>query len=135
MIAVFYDRKNKREVNSKQLMSINLVQSLATGDSDDKMIATGRRYAYDSHGNFETPRTHKEFDQLASDDEFFRNAGCPAWESLKEEKTPIVLYLKDQVIGEIGYKSEKCGEHQNWDLYTTLNDLVFLRLEDETGAI
>ena len=34
MIAVFYDRKNKREVSSEQLVSINCVREIVVGDSD-----------------------------------------------------------------------------------------------------
>lgn len=34
-------------------------------------------------------------------------------------------------IGSYGYKSKNCPKYQNWDLYCMLNDLVFLRLEDE----
>lgn len=40
-------------------------------------------------------------------------------------------YLKEGVIGEIGYKSEKCDKHLNWDRHLMQSDLVFLRLEEK----
>lgn len=81
---VFWDRKNKREVRSSQLMFTNVVQHYVTCcDADD------------------APR--------------------PALEELSNTQ---------QVIGEIGYKSESCPSYCNWDLYSMEVDLVFIRLEE-----
>lgn len=41
MIAIFYDTKNKCEVNSKQLMRINFVTDLLSTDSDDHSSTIG----------------------------------------------------------------------------------------------
>ena len=86
MKAIFYDRKNKREVSSDQLNNINLVETYLTVDADE--INSG------------------EWDQ-------------------KKHKG----YLHERKISDLGYKSENCGNHQNWDLHTSLVNLIFLRLE------
>jgi hypothetical protein len=89
MKAIFYDRKNKREVSSEELMSANLKEEYAVVD-----------------GNGLPEHTHL-------------NATIG-----------LDSYLRQRVIGELGYKSKECESYKNWDLWTMLNDLVFLRLED-----
>lgn len=84
MIAVFYDRRNKRNVTSQELMSIQLVRHMVTSNSDDR----------------KQPK-------------------------LKE------LYNIPISVGNLGYKSENCRKGQNWDLYTNLDELVFLYLKDD----
>jgi len=83
--AVFYDRKNDREVTNRQLCPINFVQDLAVIDDQERSMK------YPIHGCF----------------------------TLK--------------LGEFGYKSENCDSFRNWDLWTTLNDLVFLRFDAIDG--
>lgn len=87
MIAVFYDRRNRRNVTSQELVPIELVRDMVTSDSDDR----------------KQPK-------------------------LKE------LYNVAISVGELGYKSENCPKIQNWDLYTNLDELVFLCLKDDETA-
>ena len=77
MKAIFYDRKNKCEVSSDQLMEIKLVETYMLLDEN-------------------------------------------------------IQFPKDKLIGSLGYKSnpeEKSQKHINWDKWTNIQDLVFLRLE------
>lgn len=39
------------------------------------------------------------------------------------------MWIDELPLGTIGYRSAKCPSYQNWDLYLTESDLVFLRLE------
>ena len=123
--AVFYDRKNKREVTSEELHPTRYVQSIAVGDRDDAMQPTGRKI----NPLTLEPFTREQFDQALLT-EYFKDSGDPnpEWPSWSAEKTPTVLYLLEELIADLCYKSEKCPQHQNWDLHTTLSDLVFLRL-------
>ncbi len=126
MKAVFYDRKNKREVSSEELKATRLVKSIAIGDDDDEKVPTGRRLS--KHG---TPFTKEQFDD-SKEKGHFKQCGYdlePTWESFKIERTPFVLHLVDEVIADLFYRSPECPKHINGDLYTTVNDLVFLRLE------
>lgn len=123
MIVIFYDRANNREVSSKELMSINLVETIAVGDTDEPWVPTGRRYVQSPCGEAVTEECYKHMDREDLED--------VKWEDLKEEKTPMVLFLKEKKLATLGYKSKDCPKHQNWDRHTNLNDLVFLRLEDE----
>jgi hypothetical protein len=130
MIAVFYDRKNRRNVTSDQLHSTKFVQMQAVGDDDDEFVPTGRRMAgWESF-------TREEFDRALADGHFKQPTIAddyppegPTWEKLPEEKTPIVLYLKEHLIADLCYKSENCPSHHNWDLCCMISDLVFIRLE------
>jgi hypothetical protein len=117
MIAIFYDRKNKRNVTSDELMKINLKQDIAVIDTDDDMVATGRRINPES---FEPEYRPNE-----------KDPDYKIWVTWEEEKTPLKIYHREESIAELGYKSEKCQKHCNWDLYTNLNDLVFLYLEEK----
>jgi len=83
MKAIFYDRRNKREISSDQLCEINLVESHVVANTDK----------YSNIINL---------DQLRS---------------------------VDKQIGTIGYLDEHAHDHQNWNAWTTENDLIFLRLE------
>lgn len=49
-----------------------------------------------------------------------------------QQKHP--LYYKERQIANLGYKSENCPSHCNWDLYCRDEDLVFLRMEIEKKA-
>lgn len=48
------------------------------------------------------------------------------WQGRKKQKA----FIKEDQIADLGYKSDKCPTSQNWDKHTTLNDLVFLRLQE-----
>jgi hypothetical protein len=124
MKAIFYDRKNKREVSSSELMEINLVQTFVTVDSDDLMVPTGRRIC---------PSGGERMDFIQFKDAL--ESGCfdrfPDWYSWEEEKNPIALHQTDKCIGSLGYKSNICGKYQNWDLWCNIEDLVLLRFEEE----
>ena len=126
--AVFYDRKNKREITTNELMLTRLVQSVAVGDDDDDYVPTGRR----KHGPWGGSFTEEGFYE-AKKRGYFKQCGEDdtnvTWESLKHEMTPTVLYLKEQQIADLCYKSDKCPDYINGDVYTTTNDLVFLRFE------
>jgi len=116
MKAIFYDRKNKRDVSSDELHSTKVVREIAVGDSQDGYIPTGRRLR---------PETNEPYTK----EEFNTAVGQGDWELWPEEKTPRVLYLREDLISDLCYKSENCPSYCNWDLDTTINDLVFLRLE------
>ena len=88
MKAVFYDRKNKRQVTSEELMSTNLVEVYTVCDSEE--FSSGKWHGQDIHP----------------------------------------LHYKERQIANLGYKSEKCPSHCNWDLYCRDEDLVFLRMEE-----
>jgi len=53
--------------------------------------------------------------------------GTPGTVWAGRKKHPAVI--TEEKIADLGYKSNSCPSSQNWDLYTSLNDLVFLRLE------
>lgn len=125
MIAIFYDRKNKREVTSEQLMPTKYVEYVATGDNDD-LIPTGNRVhreslEFFSKDEFESAKSSGHFNQFDNKD--------PKWEEQLEEKTPRIIYLREKLIADLCYKSENCPSHRNWDLYTTIENLLLLRLE------
>jgi hypothetical protein len=82
VIAVFYDRKNFREVKNTELCFTNYVVDLARYDD----------------------------------------------ESYKPNK---INGFYELVLGELGYKSEKCNTFSNFDLTCMYSDLVFLRFENE----
>ena len=130
MKAIFYDRRNKREVTSEELFATKLVQYVATGDNDDEYIPTGRRKEKKWGESF----TEEQFER-AKKDGHFKQCGQDdseiTWESLSLEMTPRVLYLTEQPVADLHYKSENCPSYINGDLYTTLNDLVFIRLESK----
>ena len=94
MIVLFYDRKNKRQVRSDQLMSINLCESYA-----------------------------------AVSDEGF-GPGTPV-KTLTDKYGDECLVIATRILATIGYKSENCPKYCNWDLWTTINDLIFLNFEEE----
>ena len=60
MKAVFYDRKNKREVTSEQLMSANLIEEYLVVDSDG--CAPGTKYTPDT---FDTYLAERKLGELA----------------------------------------------------------------------
>lgn len=121
MDVVFYDRKNKREVSNEQLCHINIVRCFAAIDEDDTFVPTGRRLT-----PMGEPVTREEYTEGVAKGWY---ETIPAWNQLKVEKTPMVIHSVDEVVSDIGYKSENCPEYQNWDLHCLANDLVFLRFE------
>jgi hypothetical protein len=87
MKAIFYDRKNNREVSSEELVPITLVEEYVIVDGD----------------------------------------GCSQYTQYDPNK--FDSYITSKSLGELGYKSEVCRTVCNWDLFTDLSELVFLRLE------
>lgn len=131
MIAIFYDRKNKREVTSEQLQGTNYVETYAVGDDDDEYIPTGRKTC---PGTFES-FTREQFDRALAEGHFNQRIFDMAepddgitWEKMKDEMTPRVLYLRERQIADLHYKSENCPSHLNGDLHCMTSDLIFLRL-------
>lgn len=125
MKAIFYDRKNKREVASDKIMRTRFVRYLATGD-DEETVPSGRRMDPDSYECL----TEEEFNKFV-DRGFIPTENKDDWKNKwKPEYVAAYLHLSEELIADLCYKSEKCPEYNNWDLHTTLNDLVFLRLED-----
>ena len=136
MKAIFYDRKNKREVTSEELKPTKLVHYLAVGDSDDDFIPTGRRLnPYSGE-----PMDENSFNQakkegwLTNAEEVFKDKEDPIegyydFSTWKEELTPRHLILQETLLATLFYKSENCPKYLNGDLYTNENDLVFIRLE------
>ena len=122
MKAIFYDRKNKREVSNDQLMPINLVEEYAGVDSDGPFVSTGLRLV---HGEILSEENFHE----AKAKGFFKEEAL-IWEKLPEVKNPKVFYPQSRQVSSLGYKSEKCSQHLNYDLHTNLENLVFLRLEE-----
>lgn len=61
---------------------------------------------------------------MVADSEEFRSG---EWQG--QDKHP--LYYKERQVGSLGYRSENCPEHSNWDLYCNDTDLVFIRMENE----
>lgn len=131
MKVIFYDRKNKREVSSEDLHSTKVIREIAVGDSNDDMVETGRRLCPITNEAF-TLASFLDFIKTGKFKEWQqgREVKVEDWEHWKKEKTPCVLYLREQLISDLCYKSENCPSYCNWDLDTTLNDLVLLRLED-----
>ena len=125
MKAIFYDRKNKRDVSSDELHSTKLIREIAVGDSQDESIPTGRRLRPETN----EPYTKEEFETAVDRGHVVSLAVDLEWEMWPEEKTPRVLYLREDLISDLCYKSENCPSYCNWDLDTTINVLVFLRLE------
>ena len=125
MKAIFYDRKNNREVTSEQLMPTNFIEHVAVGDPDD-LVPTGRRVCKETY----QPFTREQFDDAKAKGQFryFDNEN-PNWEDLAQEMAPAVVYLREKKLGTLCYKSKDCPTHQNYDLHLMLSDLVFLRLE------
>jgi hypothetical protein len=41
-----------------------------------------------------------------------------------------LMWSHNLILGEVGYRSDKCSEFMNFDTYTMLSDLVFLRFEE-----
>ena len=41
------------------------------------------------------------------------------------------IYTHEHPLGKIGYKSPDCESYRNWDKWTNIEDLVFLRIEYE----
>ena len=126
MNVLFYDRKNKRKVSSKDLMKINLIENYATIDTDDTFIETGRRILPLTCESI----THEQYKEILNNDDYKNsyNVDLPRWDDLAIEKTPIVLYNHERVISNVGYKSDHCPKNQNWDLHCQESDLVFLEL-------
>ncbi len=124
MIALFYDKKNKRQVTSDQLMKINYVENYATIDTDGEYVNTGRKILPNS---FEAI-TLDQYNRIKKDKYYEESFQCelPKWDDLENEKTPIVVYAHERVVSNIGYKSEKCPKHANWDLHCLESDLIFL---------
>jgi hypothetical protein len=103
-------------VSSAQFVCIRLVEHVCVGDTDD-MRPTGRRYYPDTHEPL-TPEQAVRTDLRCS------------WEDWAQEMKPYAPVLREYPLGTVGYKSDKCPSHCNWDLYCVESDLVFLRLED-----
>lgn len=126
MNVLFYDRKNKQQVNSNELLRINFVETYATVDADDTFIVTGRRFLPLQLESI----THEQYLEMEKTKDYENSFQCklPTWDSLKKEKTPMVIYHHERVISNVGYKSKKCPKHQNWDLHCHESDLIFLSL-------
>jgi hypothetical protein len=45
-----------------------------------------------------------------------------------------LMWSHDLVIGDLGYRSPDCPNFKNWDMDTSINDLVFLRFEELPGT-
>ena len=107
-------------------MPSRLIQNIAIIDDDDSYVPTGRRLTGEGDAY-----TKEEYDNFVKD--FYRDIeSCPKlplWEDMKIEKTPIVLHTREQLIADLFYRSETCSSYVNGDLYCTITDLVFLRLE------
>lgn len=133
MNAIFYDRKNKREVSSSQLMEIKLTQTFITVDSDDTKIPTGRRVSPETgermtYIQFKDAFERGHFNQSALEDH------NPNWYSWEEEMNSLAMHHADRAIGTLGYKSENCHSHRNWDLWCNIEDLVLLRFEEKNES-
>lgn len=46
----------------------------------------------------------------------------------QQDKHPA--YLKERKVGTLGYKSENCPSHCNWDMHCNQEDLIFLKVLD-----
>lgn len=120
MLVIFYDRRNRREVRSDQLMSIGLYEHILVGDPSESK-ATGRRID-PSTGQALTAEQHLDL-----------NDGRCFWD-WDPEMAPGPAILRERLLANIGYKSATCPSYQNWDLYCQEQDLVFVRLhEPEVG--
>lgn len=125
---VFYDRKNKREVKSSQLMFTNCVRTLVQCD-DQELQFSDRRLLYDKRHKFSEPITEEQFNTMVEHGIIDIQISGP-WSHLKQEKVVKYGYPVSEQIGNIAYKSENCPSYCNWDLYCMDTDLVFLRLEE-----
>ena len=122
MKVVFWDRKNDRQVTNEELKPIKFVEYVVCCDPDEEGEATGRRICPISGFWVESYEEFLELCEQKMDMEM-------DWSKWIVDKRPKYLYPKEKLIACLGYKSEKCGEALNWDLTTTVNELVFLRLE------
>lgn len=128
MKVIFYDRKNKREVSNDQLLMSRLGQTVLSTDSDD-LIDSDRRM---------NPKTYEcmtmgEYLTYVREDwitkvEIARDG---EWHTWPTEKVAKYIHAADVFTDTLVYKSEDCSSYKNWDLVTSVNDLVFLRFEDE----
>lgn len=123
MKCIFYDRKNKREVSNEELSWTRLIQEIAVGDSQDDTVPTGRRICPKTSDTMTAEQFLKYYERRD------QPLDLDVWMSWQEEKTPRVLHLREELIADLCYKSEECPSYCNWDLHTTINDLVFLRFE------
>lgn len=102
MIAIFYDRKNRRVVRSDQLVQTSVVAEVIQGDSQDP------------------PESFKDLEwEWVSFDESEGGGGT---------HLPGRLSWHTIQLGTLGYKSPNCPKHLNYDLYCSEADLVFLEL-------
>jgi hypothetical protein len=127
MEAVFYDRKNKREVKASELMDIKLVQHLVACD-DQELVPSERKIIHRSFRGKEVPEVinYGTFLKLRQSKEIDR---FTEWSDLPSEKIVKYGFPVEQTLGEYGYKSEECPSYMNWDKHCMLTDLVFLRFE------
>jgi hypothetical protein len=99
---LFWDRNNRRTVRSDQLFRINYVAEVIQGDPQER-------------------------DMLKGD-----IADLMKWEKTDDgDEYPGLLAFHEIQVADLGYKSEKCPSHMNWDLHVHSRDLVFLELIDE----
>jgi hypothetical protein len=91
---LFYDKKNKMNVTSDQLMSTKVVED----------------YAGICNEGYPTGTSVKELTDKYGDD-------C--------------LVIREKLIGTLGYKSDKCPEYCNWDMFLMPSDLVYLDVVEE----
>lgn len=49
------------------------------------------------------------------------------WKGRKKER----VYLRERTVSDLCYKTNDCPKSQNWDKHTSINNLVFMRLEEK----
>lgn len=123
IISVFYDKKNKREVKSSDLMHTNVIRNLVSCDPEEDVFPSGRRISPDGE-----PMTKTQYDYYEQKG-YMKDSDHPPFDQWKEELSVRYGHPKEERIGEIAYKSDKCPSYANWDMFCMTNDLVFLRFE------
>lgn len=125
LVAVFYDKKNKREVKSIELMKIKLIRNLV-GCDDQEVKPSDRRYL--PNNEYREIMDESGFESCVKHG-IIQREDYPPFTEWEQEKVVVYGYPTEQIISDIGYKSEKCPSFCNWDNHCMESDLVFLRFE------
>jgi hypothetical protein len=91
-------------------MKTNVVAELIQGDSQESSMLKG------------------SLSELLAADEYVDLEG-----KAPPIPAPGLLSWHKITLGEVGYKSDKCPAHMNWDLHCMQSDLIFLELVGDDG--
>lgn len=131
MKAIFYDRLNRREVSSEQLMETKCVRYICVGDNDERLPSgrkTGDGFEYITFDDFVRYYNHGYYTGIY-DKGLTLIELKNIWFKWEDELICKYPHLTEQALYTLGYKSENCPKELNFDLNTNVSELIFLRLE------